>query len=94
MIPEAVREKLAAITARHQSKRKKRRWYHRNLGLLKHALSIKGRSMEYRHHPCAKLGTAAKNTHRNPNNIRASKSLRPECRFQKLRAFKLQYGIS
>lgn len=83
-------EKIAEIRAKHKS-RKRRPWFRRSIGALKGWFH--SRRQHERHHPCAARGTAAKNTHPNRWNIRASKGIRPEARFMKLRAFKQRYNL-
>jgi hypothetical protein len=46
------------------------------------------------HHPCAAMGTASKNTNRNPLNVRASKGMRRSGIHAKHYAFKHRYNLS
>ena len=45
------------------------------------------------HHPCAAMGTASKNTNRNPLNVRGKKNSRPSGLHRKHFAFKSRYNL-
>jgi len=93
MSTQSIAERIAEIKAAHKAKKRTiRHWARRSIGNLKAYLSYPYK--HERHHACAALGTASKNTNPNKFNIRASKALRPESRFMKLRAFKLRYRLN
>ena len=86
-----IRDQLAAVIARHQKNKTAR--YKLTSG-QRNTLRQKRRKLATHHHTCEARGTATKNTKANLWNVRASKSRRPEGRFQKLRAFKREFNIA
>lgn len=85
-------DKLKNITARHKAN-KRRPWWKRSIGAFKAALHSRYPNRHERHHPCAKRGTAAKNTHANRWNIRGRKGIRVSGHHAKHYAFKSRFGI-
>jgi hypothetical protein len=79
---EAIRDRYKKILSRRKT--------------IKHAKLKLARRMGWAtiHHPCAKHGTASKNTNRNPLNVRASKGMRRSGIHAKHYAFKHRYNLS
>lgn len=89
----SIQDQIAAIKAKHREQKKRRPWWKRSIGALKGAYHSLNNLQNERHHPSAKYKNAAKNTHRNPANVRGSKSKRPSGHHAKHYAFKYRFGL-